>query len=113
MVNILPHKTQNELRLMYYSRLFSALLLAASFVVVVGGGVLIPSYFLAQEEAAASKRYAEALTQTLSLSEGSSAGQTVTTLSEQLSLMRGYRVEPLLSRGLSTVVSGCACAQSS
>lgn len=106
MVNILPHKTQNELRLMYYSRLFSALLLAASFVVVVGGGVLIPSYFLAQEEAAASKRYAEALTQTLSLSEGSSAGQTVTTLSEQLALMRGYRVEPLLSRGLSTVVSG-------
>lgn len=106
MVNILPHKTQNELRVMYYSRLFGALFLAAAFVFVVGGGVLIPAYFLAQEEADASKRYAEALSQTLSLSEGSSAGRTVTTLAEQLTLMREYRVEPLLSRGLATVVSG-------
>lgn len=106
MVNILPHKTQNELRLMYYSRLFGAFFLAAAFVVVVGAGVLIPSYFLAQEEADASKRYAEALSQTLSLSEGSSAGKTVTTLAEQLTLMRAYRAEPALARGLATVVSG-------
>ncbi|MBY0539608.1 PilN domain-containing protein [Patescibacteria group bacterium] len=106
MVNILPHKTQNELKLMYYSRLFGALFLAGAFVMLVGAGVLIPAYFLAQEEADASKRYAEALSQTLSLSEGSSAGKTVTTLAEQLTLMRAYRAEPVLSRGLSAIVAG-------
>lgn len=105
MVNILPHKTQNELRIMYYAKLFGTFFLSAAFVVGIGAGVLVPSYFLAQEEAEASKRYAEALQQTLSLSEGGAAGKTLPVLAEQVGLMKSYRADPALAPALDRIVN--------
>ena len=105
MVNILPHKTLNELRMMYYSRLLGTLLLLGALVIGSGAGVLVPSYFLAQEEAEASKRYAAALQQTLSLSEGSAVGKALPVLAEQVTLMKSYQADPMLSPSLERVTA--------
>jgi type II secretory pathway pseudopilin PulG len=104
MVNILPHKTQNELRIMYYARLFGTFFLTAACIVGIGAGVLIPSYFLAQEEAEASKQYAAALQQTLSVSEGGSAGKAVPILAEQVTLMKSYGKDAALAPALTRIV---------
>ncbi|MBX9765328.1 PilN domain-containing protein [Patescibacteria group bacterium] len=104
MVNILPHKTQNELRFMYYARLFGTFFLVGAFVIGIGAGVLVPSYFLAQEEAEASKRYAEALKQTLSLSEGGAAGKSLPVLAEQVNVMKAYSEDAALALALERIV---------
>jgi Tfp pilus assembly protein PilN len=104
MVNILPHKSQNELRAMYYSRLFGTFFLSTGVVIIIGAAVLIPSYFLAQEEADASRRYADALQQTLTLGEGSSSGKMLPVLAEQVGLMKAYQADPAIAPALKRII---------
>ncbi len=105
MVNILPHKAQKELHLMYYTRFFGTFFLVAAFVVGIGGGVLIPAYFLAQEEAETSRRYAEALQQTLTLGEAGNAGKSLPVLSEQIKLMKQYRADSVIASSFEKIVA--------
>lgn len=104
MVNILPKKTQHELSAMYYARLFGTFLILVAVMIGIGAGVLTPAHFLAKEEAEASKRYADALQQTLTLSDASSSGRMLPVLAEQIKVMKAYQRTPVLEPALDRII---------
>ena len=105
MVNILSKDAQNKLRTLYYVRLFSMLAFLVAFMFLLGAGLLSPSYLLAREEANVAKEYSTALQQTLALKESAGAGAALTSLAEEIALMKQYQSQPAVADALSAVIS--------
>lgn len=105
MVNILPKKEQNDLVTAYYTRLGSAFLILATLAVVIGGALLAPSYILLNDSASASERFTQAVTQTLSLKSKTGGEDTLSSLSEQTTLVNQLTRPPQIPALLSGILA--------
>jgi Tfp pilus assembly protein PilN len=103
MVNILPQKIRNDLRVRYYARLFTTLFILSAAAFAVGGGLLIPSYLLAREQADASGRYLTALEERLALEGSAKSGQTLSMLEESVALLKEFGKGPVVSTSLAAI----------
>ena len=105
MVNILPKDDQKKLHLLYYLRLATAFLFLVAFMFLIGAALLAPSYLLARDEANVAKEYTTALQQTLELKESVGAGAALTSLAEEIALMKTYQSQPAIGDALAAITT--------
>ncbi len=89
-VNLLPEKTKQKLRTLYYARLLSVVAFILAVGVAMSATLLLPSYLLARAEADAAARYLAASQQSLDLRAQSGATAMLALLSERIRILTTY-----------------------
>ncbi len=95
MVNLLPNSAERAVVWRYRLRLVTLVSLMAALAAFLGGLLLLPSFFLARATADAGLRYADALDQTVGLTNRAGAADTLAALSERVRILDQYAAAPV------------------